>query len=200
MNCQEFWESGLAERAATAAGHLRECPGCAARHAGEQHVAAGLKALAAQWRRTEAPARVEARLLVAFRSEMGVAPAPRRGIRLPLLTWGVAVAATVMLALFLVHTRQPQEVRRPDRNVVEVAMADAPYNIDVTADLEETGFIPLPNALQIDPSDEVDVVRMEVPRATLIALGLPVEEDEGNVQADVLLGGDGVARAVRFLE
>jgi hypothetical protein len=81
-----------------------------------------------------------------------------------------------------------------------LAAADAPYALDVTSGLGESGFIPLPNALQIDPSDEVDVVRMEVPRSTLITLGLLVGEDEGNVQADVLLGGDGVARAVRFLD
>jgi anti-sigma factor RsiW len=200
MNCQEFWESGLVESEAAEAAHLQQCAACAARYAGEQHVAAGLKALAAQWRRTEAPARVEGRLVAAFRREMGAAPARRPLVWFPALTWAAAVAATVILALFLMQGRQPQETRRPARNTIELAAADAPYMIDVPADLEKTGFIPLPNALQIDPADEVDVVRMEVPRSTLIALGLAVEEDEESVQADVLLGGDGVARAVRFLE
>jgi hypothetical protein len=198
MSCEEFWESGVAEN--EAARHVRECAACAARYSAEQRVADGLKELAARWRRTEAPPRVERRLLAAFRSEMGVVPATRGGAWFPVLTWGAALAATVTLALFLMHPRQPQEVRRPSRNGVELAEADMPYSVDVTAGLEETGFIPLPNALQLDAADEVDMVRMEVPRSTLLALGLPMGEDEGNVQADVLLGGDGVARAVRFLD
>jgi len=200
MNCQEFWESGMAEGEAAGLAHLKGCAACAARRAGEQRVADWLKALAAQSRRTEAPARLERHLVAAFRTEMGVAPTARRSAWIPVLSWGAAVAAMVLLALFLTAGRQPQDVHRQPRTGMEVAMVDAPYNIDVTAGLNETGFIPLPNALQIDPADEMDVVRMEVPRETLIAMGLPVEEDEGNVQADVLFGGDGVARAVRFLD
>jgi hypothetical protein len=200
MNCQEFWESGFVESDAAGLAHLNECPGCAALHAKEQRVAVGLKALGAQRRRTEAPARVERRLLAAFRNEMGAAPVPRRGAWFPVLTWGTAVAAMVTLALFLMHGRQPQQVHRQSRSGVELAAADGPYPIGVTAGLDESGFIPLPNAELLDPADEVDVVRMEVPLSTLIALGLPVGEDERNVQADVLLGGDGVARAVRFLD
>jgi hypothetical protein len=200
MSCEEFRESGFAENEAAGLAHLRECAPCAARYAAEQRVTAGLRSLAAQSRRTEAPPRVERRLLAAFRNEMGVVPAARGGAWFPVLTWGAALAATVTLALFLMHPRQPQQVHRPLRNGLELADAVVPYTVDVGVGLEETGFIPLPNALQIDPADEVDVVRMEVPQSALIALGLPVGEEEGNVQADVLLGGDGVARAVRFLD
>ena len=199
MNCQEFRESGWMEDEAAGLAHVRECAACAALQAREQRVAAGLKALAVQWRRTEAPARVERRLVAAFRMEMGVAPEPRRGAWFPVLTWA-ALAATVVLAVFLTHGRQPQQTNRQTRSGVEVAAADVPYTIDVTPGLGESGFIPLPNALQIDPADEMDVVRMEVPRSTLLAMGLPMGEEGGNVQADVLLGGDGVARAVRVLD
>jgi hypothetical protein len=200
MNCQEFGAGELVEHDAARLSHLRDCAACAARHAGEQRLAVGLKALAGQLRRTEAAPRVERRLVAAFRAEMGVAPAPRGSAWYPVLSWGAACAATVTLALFLMHGRQPQQVQRPVLSGVEVAALETPYSIDVTAGLDESGFIPLPNALQIDPSDEMDMVRMEVPRSTLIALGFPGGEDEGNVQADVLLGGDGVARAVRFLD
>ena len=200
MNCQKFRERGLVEQDAAVLAHLRDCAACAARQAGEQRIAAGLKALAAELRRTEAPPRMERRLVAAFRAEMGVAPAPRGSAWYPVLSWGAAFAATVTLALFLMPGRHPQRVHRPVLSGTEAAALEPPYSIDVTAGLDESGFIPLPNALQIDPSDEVDMVRMEVPRSTLIALGFPVGEDEGNVQADVLLGGDGVARAVRFLD
>jgi hypothetical protein len=200
MNCQDFWESGFEGSEAAGLAHLRDCAKCAALHQQEQRVAAGLKALAAHWRRTEAPARVERRLVAAFRTEMGVAPEPRRASWFPMLTWGAAVAATITLALFLMHGRQPQQTHRGTRSSGEMAALEVPYTIDVTAGLDDSGFIPLPNAEQFDPADEVDVVRMELPPSTLLAMGLPVGENEENVQADVLFGGDGVARAVRFLD
>lgn len=197
MKCEEFWESGGA-----APDHLQECAKCAALHQREERVAAGLKALGAQWRRTTAPPRIERRLVEAFRVEMGAAPAHRRGAWAAVLTWGTAVAATVTLALVLVlvHGRQPQQTHRPARTGMELAAAETP--VDVAPALSESGFIPLPNADQMDPEDEMDVVRMQVPRSALIALGVAVSEDEASeqVEADVVLGGDGVARAVRFLD
>lgn len=194
MSCNEFWESGTDNL-----DHLRECARCAALFEQEKHIAVGLKALGAQWRRREAPVRVERGLLEAFRVEMGVAPAPRRAGWFPVLTWAAAMAAMVVLALILLHGRQPEETNRPSRNGVEVAAnPETPYTVEVTAGLND--FVPLPNAEQLDPGDEMDVVRMEMPRSTLLAMGLPVAEEDGMVQADVLLGGDGVARAVRVLD
>jgi hypothetical protein len=66
----------------------------------------------------------------------------------------------------------------------------------------ESGFIPLPNAAQIGPNEEVNLVRVEVPRSAMIALGYDVKPEEAteSVQADVMLGTDGMARAVRFLD
>jgi hypothetical protein len=70
--------------------------------------------------------------------------------------------------------------------------------------MEETddGFIPLPNAPQIDPNDDVNVVRMELPRSAMLAVGLDVnpEQVSETVEAEVMLGSDGLARAVRFME
>ncbi len=70
--------------------------------------------------------------------------------------------------------------------------------------MEETddGFIPLPNAPQIDPNDDVNVVRMELPRSAMLAVGLEVspEQVSDTVEAEVKIGPDGLARAVRFME
>jgi hypothetical protein len=165
----------------------------------ERRVVQGLKALAAESRRTQAPARVERQLLQAFRKEMGVAPPPRLAFLRPALAWGMAVAATVALALVLLHSRQPHQTVSHPGTGREMAALETPA--DATPVLTENGFIPLPNAEQIDPDDEVDVVRMELPRDALIAMGLPVSDDQpAAVEADVALGGDGVARAVRFLD
>ena len=64
------------------------------------------------------------------------------------------------------------------------------------------GFIALPNAAQLTPDEEVDMVRVELPRSSMIALGYPVRADQAseNVEADVVLGADGLARAVRFVD
>jgi hypothetical protein len=48
----------------------------------------------------------------------------------------------------------------------------------------------------------VNLVRVAVPRSAMIALGFDVSTDrvEELVEADVMLGSNGTARAVRFLD
>ncbi len=67
---------------------------------------------------------------------------------------------------------------------------------------EAEGFIPLPNAALISSEEDVNIVRLEVPRSSLIALGYPVTDGPPSqeVEADVVLGADGLARAVRFVD
>jgi hypothetical protein len=79
------------------------------------------------------------------------------------------------------------------------AAADADQDED-SADLGD-GFIRLPNAARIEPNEDVNVVRVEVPGSAMIAMGLPVSEDRASetLLADVALGPDGMARAVRLV-
>ncbi|HVF50977.1 MAG TPA: hypothetical protein VNA19_12865 [Pyrinomonadaceae bacterium] len=64
-----------------------------------------------------------------------------------------------------------------------------------------TDFFPLAGASELTATDGGHVVRVELPRSALVSFGLPVnvERTGGRVKADVLLGDDGVARAVRFV-
>lgn len=64
-----------------------------------------------------------------------------------------------------------------------------------------TGFIPLMNGGQLSSDDAGHVVRVELPRTALASFGLPVNADQmgGRVKADVLMGADGIARAIRFV-
>jgi hypothetical protein len=50
-------------------------------------------------------------------------------------------------------------------------------------------------------ADGGHVVRVELPRSAMASFGLPVnfERAGGRVKADVLLGDDGIARAIRFV-
>ncbi|HEY6401470.1 MAG TPA: hypothetical protein VI479_08670 [Blastocatellia bacterium] len=69
------------------------------------------------------------------------------------------------------------------------------------ADDLTTGFYPLVEEGEMVPLESGVIVRVEAPVSTLITLGLPItaENNARPVQADILLGQDGLARAIRFL-
>ena len=64
-----------------------------------------------------------------------------------------------------------------------------------------TDFIPLTYGASLDGMDGGHVVRVELPRTALAQFGLPVnvERSAEPVKADVLMGDDGLARAIRFV-
>lgn len=65
-----------------------------------------------------------------------------------------------------------------------------------------TPFFDLPFSDSALPLDQATMIRVELPRSALELAGLPVEEDRRNqrIQADLVLGADGLARAIRFVE
>ena len=194
MNCQDFWNS-IPELGECEESHLLECPACAARMMRHRELEAGFRAVAAASRHVAAPPRVEARLRSAFRQQAGTEHrAPSRPWITP-ASWVAAFAAMFALAAFVVRPRQPDALRLPAPRTVEMAAAQQPADYD--------GFIPLPNSAGVAADeDDVNLVRVEVPRSAMIALGLDVSADRAEelVEADVMLGSNGVARAVRFLE
>src|SRR5260370_5540077 len=195
MSCEEFWnaipELGDCEERR----HLLECPACAARMSRHRELEAGFRAVAAGFQRMEAPPGVEAKIRSAFRRQAGGESRAWSRRWMPVATWAAAFAAIFALAAFLVRGRQTEAVRPPVQRTVELAVAQP------QADYE--GFIPLPNSAGVaSDEDDVNLVRVEVPRSAMIALGLDVSADRAEelVEADVLLGSNGVARAVRFLD
>ena len=208
MNCQEFWNT-MPELAHEAEGgdceHVRECTQCAALLNRQRTLASGLRRLAADWRPVEAPARVEARLTAAFLGQAGLTvlrPATRWWV--PVATWAMATAAVVALAMFLARDRPVAPAHRTVSNRVQLAAVEPPADLDMVGDFSDADndFIPLPNAERIEPNEDLNLVRVEVPRSVMIALGYAVSEDRASepVEAEVVLGADGMARAVRFLE
>jgi hypothetical protein len=65
-----------------------------------------------------------------------------------------------------------------------------------------TDFIPLSYMNIASLQDGGQIVRVELPRSALVNFGLPVNMDRYNekVKADVLLGVDGMAHAIRFVQ
>ncbi len=82
-----------------------------------------------------------------------------------------------------------RHVRRPDPKA--------------TTELEEaiTGFIALSNENQLVPLESGQVLRVELPTSTLISMGLPITAEDVSkpILADLLVGQDGMARAIRFV-
>jgi len=64
-----------------------------------------------------------------------------------------------------------------------------------------TDFIPLTYG-DADLGSDAQMVRVELPRSAMARFGLPVNMDRADqrVKADVLLGADGLARAIRFVQ
>jgi hypothetical protein len=62
-------------------------------------------------------------------------------------------------------------------------------------------FFPLTFVAKSGPAEFVQTVRVEISRSMLLSMGLPVNIDrgEGLIKADIIIGEDGVARAVRII-
>ena len=65
-----------------------------------------------------------------------------------------------------------------------------------------TAFMPLGYMSAMNLQDGGQIVRVELPRSAMVSLGLPVNMDRlsERVKADVLVGADGLARAIRFVQ
>ncbi len=198
MTCDEFLNLPGEDAA-----HLAECPACAARQANERSLREGLKMLAAQMLAEQAPPRVEAGLISAFR--MAHAGSPRRGfsierwLRIPApVAWaGVGCAAAALAFGLWIAPHARPAAPSPAAHHSSTSQVELANNAET-----DDGFIPIPDAPQIDPNEDVNVVRMELPGTAMLAVGLDVTPDQvsGTVEAEVKLGADGLPRAVRFLD
>lgn len=64
-----------------------------------------------------------------------------------------------------------------------------------------TEFIPLTNREAFAQMDGGQVMRVELPRSALMSFGLPMDMERATerIKADVVVGNDGLARAIRFV-
>ena len=95
----------------------------------------------------------------------------------------------------------PQRIeRRPVRQLRLRKSENAPV-ANQTREIA-TDFIPLRTMNAASLQDGGQIVRMELPRSTLVNFGLPVNMDRYNekVKADVIFGVDGLAHAIRFVQ
>jgi hypothetical protein len=179
-------------------------------HIKEDQVLQALAALAESDREKEAPAQLEARLLVAFRSRR------RSGRRWVAMA---AIAAALVIALLLWPNRAPKPVFRAVQPVPQAPDTTRPAPVAVTniarAPRKTTRKVAVVGQLQprevvtdffplLNPAPSFErgqMLRVQLPAAAMQTVGLPVREEHLNdlVQADVLVGEEGMPRAIRFV-
>ena len=204
--------------------HANTCARCSRRLANEQSLSAVVAAVVMNESQRFAPAAVEQMLLVEFRKQHA---GPKRQRTWWAQAAVGAIAAALMVAAVVglrrtpeQHTVQmrPHEVRAtpPVSPVIAPAVRAAP-KVHVRASQRKapgksttepvvaqrevmTDFIPI--VYDPEPIERGQIVRIRLPRAALATFGIPVNEEhaEEAIRADVLLGEDGLARAVRFVK
>jgi hypothetical protein len=208
--------------------HMEGCERCAARLAEEQALLARMRAVVEEMAGEEPPARVETTLLAAFRAQTE-ATAPSRARywsnwKFAAVAAGILILIS-MLAIFWrsTNSHKPQREERAvapesspklaepqqagDRIAVEQPKnkpkrerRKASVNRSDEAEVV-TEFFPLREGEDLTALDSLRVVRVELPASALDEVGLPVDPEMANepIKADVVLGQDGLARAIRFV-
>jgi hypothetical protein len=166
----------------------------------DQELLESLRSLAMEGPR-EAPQRVEERLVTEFR---------RRARARQIAVWAsisgvAAIAAGLVVMMWLGSSARTHATPAAAQTTVsgnsvvfEPAIIEVPNPSDETA----MNFYELPEARELPPVENATVVRVELPMSSLRSIGFQINEARANeaVQADVLLGQDGLARGVRFVE
>ena len=107
-----------------------------------------------------------------------------------------AVPVTVKQDNVIEHQSTIQAVKR---NRVALPHSRSAAEED-TAVAEASGFVPLIYCDELNCGTPGDVVRVELPASSLPMMGLASNTRTGPVRADVVVGEDGIARAIRLVD
>jgi hypothetical protein len=152
---------------------------------------ADLAQLRAALRTVEAPPVDEAALRAQFRAAVQQREQAAATAAHTAGSWRmhIAAAAVVVLAIAAVFAAVLLRVERPkDAPLV----ADAPSMPPLAA----SAFQPLLNAPGLSPSLSYSVVRVRIPLSAFALV--PGTQENGTIEADLLVGEDGLARGIRF--
>jgi hypothetical protein len=210
MNCEEFQAFGLdagtsriksAEEAA-AADHAGKCAKCAALAESWDAARAELSLFGDATRNAETPARVQMRLLQELRAQKRPVEIYRRGGMIA--AWGLAAAAAIFGVVSWQNWRTEQHRLKANKNnpaVSAVGAASQSGDYVIVADEDTGAFTPLPGALPVT-SDDGSIYQVRMQRASLGALGLPVNQDGASdwINVDLLVADDGTPQGVRLHE
>jgi hypothetical protein len=214
MKCEQFEAIGL-ERSGqrmseldaalqhAADEHAAQCPSCAALRESWQEARTALQALRETMRDAETPQRVEMRLRQEFAMRYREGRARSAAI---FAAWALATAAVLIAGVSWWNWRVAQ-AHHSDASAGNTVKTNAPAppavdtsaEATLVADNEAGDFTLLPGSLPQD-ADDAAIVRVGMQRGALSALGLPVNEERVSdwIQVDLLVGQDGLPKAVRL--
>jgi hypothetical protein len=216
MNCEEFATAGLdlgspevdsvLQKAARE--HLNECAHCSVLHENWLALRDDLRILGAETAAVEAPSRVEMRLRQEFRTRHKTFRSQKAAL---VISWGLAAAAALFCVISLANWRLQRGTNvaklqgtKTSQGVPNVGAHSTPLGGSelgevLVASNDSGDFTLLPDSMPLAPEDAT-VVRVQMQRATLGTLGLAVNEEHASdwIQVDLLVGDDGLPRAVRL--
>jgi hypothetical protein len=208
--------------------HSEVCARCAARLVDERVLISGVRAVRRVLGSEQAPAHLEQVLLNAFRERgtASVVPMPRRNLHWA--NWRVAAIAAVLVLAGSIGTivfvrSVPREEPSPPKAQALPSAPDSPVTKATATEKRDelvaistprrrstrrtprpetvTEFFPLNEGDDLESLEFTQIVRVELTPSALREVGLPLSyaSDRDAVKADLVLGEDGVARAIRFV-
>jgi hypothetical protein len=221
---REWMSDGVREQAKL---HVQSCERCRQLVESEVALSTSLFEYRSGYRRQNAPASMELALMSAFRQQARRNNARRLLWAAPiaaalLLAAAIAVRSTgrtpssPVAKRILVPVEVPVAAAPPleapvEKELIEKGTVDLKAAVPharrrlraapAIAREEVTDFVPLHYGKAVEPGEPLQVVRIQLPRAELARLGLPVAPGGARamIKADVALGDDGLVKAIRFV-
>ena len=129
-----------------------------------------------------------------------------RRTTVPSWTWALSAAAALLLAVFLGHmwseaeNKRTREVRKEQAVLYQASAALSNLSNDVSA-LSSDDFIAVPYTPPLAPGEMIRVVHADLYPEALASMGVEVDPSWAErLPADVVVGEDGLPRAVRIAE
>jgi hypothetical protein len=179
-----------------------------------------LQSLKEAMQNVAAPERVETALVAAFR-EHAAGARRRRPVAWPRWLLAAGIAAVILLAVTTGLFRHQPAPAPPPVPVATVSIPPLPLPAAppkvapvqpkravrrVAPPLPQpaeiaTDFIPVVDPAAWQPGDSAQMLRVRLPRSSLSSFGLPANASLAwePVRADVIVGRDGIVRAIRFV-
>ena len=127
----------------------------------------------------------------------------------------IALAVAIAASLLAVAWPSRKPVEKPQPKVAAMASQIQPVPVAIhplpvthkrkpkhaaPADIEQQ-FVRIPYSMPLAPYERAEVVRMEMPVSALAAAGIHIStpDTSARAQADLVIGEDGMARAVRLI-
>jgi predicted anti-sigma-YlaC factor YlaD len=165
--------------------HLQSCKNCSEQMKSARQLSIALQITREDSRGLSASTRVQNNLLEELRKRKGTKH---------VWMWRLSRIAAVLFfialtASWVVRHQKPEDTAQP---IESAAQADS---TEIT-----TGFIPLTHGSLA--SSSVQMIRVKLPRSALMQFGLPVNVDHPDqmIDADVIVGEEGLPHAIRFIE